>query len=136
MKLRIRRNSLRLRLTKSEVAVIGAGGTVEETVEFCDESSQRLIYALEASAAARNPTAVFDAGRITVIIPKTQAEEWARTDQVGIETEKQLGDNRSLHILIEKDFSCLESRKGEEDADTFAHPRQNEIENRIELKAF
>ncbi|MDQ3711014.1 MAG: hypothetical protein M3388_02150 [Acidobacteriota bacterium] len=136
MKLRIRGNSLRLRLTKSEVAEIDAGGAVEEAVEFGGEPPQRLIYALAATDDLENPTAVFDAGRITVFIPKAQAGEWSRTNQIGIEAEKPLGGGRSLRILIEKDFACLEPRAGEEDADTFAHPFQNEQENHILLKAF
>lgn len=137
MKLRIRGNSLRLRLTKSEVAEIGAGGTVEETVEFGGEPPQRFIYALMSTDNVENPTAVFDAGRITVFISKAQAGEWSRTNQIGIEAEKSIGaDGRTLRILIEKDFSCLEPRAGEEDVDTFAHPFQNEQEARIRLKAF
>ncbi|MBA4185821.1 MAG: hypothetical protein H0X49_17725 [Acidobacteria bacterium] len=137
MKLRTRGNSLRLRLTKSEVAEIGAGGTVEETVEFGGEPPQRFIYALVSTDNVENPTAVFDAGRITVFISKAQAGEWSRTNQIGIEAEKSIGaDGRTLRILIEKDFSCLEPRAGEEDVDTFAHPFQNEQEARIRLKAF
>lgn len=141
MKLRIRGNSLRLRLTKSEVTEIGAGLPVEETVDFGGEPAQKLIYALVPTDDAENPTAVFDAGRIAVFIPKAQAAEWARTNQVGIEAEKQNGagaggGGRSLRILIEKDFACLETRAGEEDADTFAHPFQSGKENQIRLEAF
>ena len=137
MKLRIRGNSLRLRLTKSEVAEIGAGKIVEETVEFGGEPSQRLIYALVPSDDAESATAVFEGGRIAVFIPKTQAAEWARTNQTGIEAEKQIDDGgRALRILIEKDFACLETRAGEEDADAFAHPLQSKTENPIRLEAF
>lgn len=136
MKLRIRGNSVRLRLTKSEVAEIGAGGAVEETVEFGDEPAQRFVYALKAADDIENPTAVFDAGRITVFVPKAQAGDWARTNQIGIEAEKMIDDSRTLRILIEKDFSCLEPRAGEEDADTFAHPFETKPESQILLKAF
>jgi len=135
MKLRIRGNSLRLRLTKREVAQIGAGDAVEEMIEFGGKPSQRLIYALKTDDGVENPTAFFEDGRITVHIPKMQAEEWTRTNQIGIEAEKPLGENGTLRILIEKDFSCLEPRKGEDDADTFAHPFQNKTENPIRLEA-
>jgi hypothetical protein len=43
MKLRIRGNSIRLRLSRGEVARIAAGEGVEERTEL---SSQPLIYAL------------------------------------------------------------------------------------------
>lgn len=136
MKLRIRGNSLRLRLTKSEVAEIDRGTTVEETVEFGGEPEQRLVYALVSTDDFENPTAEFDSGRITVYIPKLQAQNWAQTNKVKIETEKPIGNGRALRILIEKDFACLESRAGVEDTDTFEHPRQNEAGNQILLNAF
>ena len=136
MKLRIRGNSLRFRLTKSEVAKIGEGVAVEETVEFGGEPAQWLIYAIKVKKNIENSTAVFDAGCITVFIPKAKAEEWARTNQIGIEAEKPIDGEKTLRILIEKDFSCLEPRAGEEDADTFAHPFQNAQENQIRLTVF
>lgn len=137
MKLRIRGNSLRLRLTKREVVEISEGNTIEEKVEFGSEPGQQLIYALVPTDDAESPTAVFDSGRISVFVPKTQAKEWARTNQIGIEAEKTIEDSpHTLRILIEKDFTCLEPRAGEDDADTFAHPFQSKPENMIRLDAF
>ncbi len=95
MNLRLRGNSLRLRLTKSEVAEISTGGAIEEKIEFAAEPSQHLVYAVEAKNDAEKPTVVFDAGRITVFIPEAQARKRAQTDQIGIEAEKRLGDGRS-----------------------------------------
>ena len=136
MKLRIRGNSLRLRLTKGEVATIGEGGAVEETVEFGSDTAQQLVYAIKVKNSIENPTAVFDHGRITIFIPNVQAEKWARTNQIGIEAEKPIDGEKTLRILIEKDFSCLEPRAGEEDADTFAHPFQNEAGKAETLNSF
>jgi hypothetical protein len=136
MKLRIRGNSLRLRLTKSEVAEVGKGNTVEETVEFGSEPGQQLIYALVPTDDAENTTAVYDSCRISVFVPKSQAKEWARTNQTGIEAVKTIGDSsRTLRILIEKDFTCMEPRAGEDDADTFAHPFQDKPKSIIQLDA-
>ena len=137
MKLRIRGSSLRLRLTRSEVAEIGAGNAVEERIEFGGEPAQQLFYALVPSDDFETPTAVFDSGRIAVFIPRSQADEWARTNQIGIEAEKPItGKAETLRILVEKDFTCLEPRAGGEDTDTFVHPFQNKAEDQILLKAF
>lgn len=136
MKLRIRGNSIRLRLTKSEVAEIGAGRMVEEAVEFGTEPARNFVYALVPAADAETPRAVFDGNRIAVFVPQKQASDWARTNQIGIESENSTGENSGLRILIEKDFACLEPRAGEEDADTFANPFQSETENKIVLNAF
>lgn len=137
MKLRIRGNSLRLRLTRSEVAQFGDTGSVEEAIEFGGSggaASQQLIYSLVSSNDIEEPTAVFENGRITVSVPRAQAAGWTESNQVGIEAEKPLGgEGRTLRILIEKDFACLEPRKdGDEDTDAFEHPLQNQPESRLE----
>lgn len=124
MKLRIRGNSLRLRLTKSEVERIGEGGRVEESIIFAP--GQRLTYALEAAADAARIEAGYRDGLITVRLPRTVATEWATTGQVSLEDEQVLtgaeGDGATLRLLVEKDFACLTERRGADDADTFPHP--------------
>ena len=47
-----------------------------------------------------------------------EAEQWIKTDQVGIETTINLSNNDRLHILIEKDFPCLD-RPQEDKSDTY-----------------
>ena len=46
MKLRIRHNSIRLRLTQTEVTQLRDAGTVEEHIEF--EQGQRLTYRIHS----------------------------------------------------------------------------------------
>ena len=121
MKLRIRGNSIRLRLTKTEIAQFGETGLVEETVEFGTGENQRFVYALSA-AEIGEPRAAFENNRMTVFLPRAQADEWARTNRVGIRAEQKLSENKFLQILVEKDFACLEERPGEDDADAFPHP--------------
>lgn len=126
MKLRIRGNSVRLRLTRGEVEQFGKTGLVEDTVEFGFEPHQRFVYALSA-ADADNPTAVFENNRMTVSVPKRIAEEWVRTNQVGIRAEQTIAAGRTLGILVEKDFACLEERAGEDESDAFPHPLSGEL---------
>jgi hypothetical protein len=122
MKLRVRNNSLRLRLTQSEIAQFKESGTVEEAVEFSPGS--KLKYTL-VSADVENITAGYANDRITISVPRADAKDWTDTDQVGLEGAQDTGSNHCLKILIEKDFACLEHRAGEDDADTFPHPLQN-----------
>ncbi len=131
MKLRIRGNSLRLRLTKSEVARIAEGVRLEETTVFGLEPHQRLSYALECSNDGENMNADYRDGRITVRLPQTVAREWAMTDRVSLDGEQSLdgnGDGATLRLLIEKDFACLTDRRGAEDADTFPHPLEGALQ--------
>ncbi|MBA3442402.1 MAG: hypothetical protein H0T92_21305 [Pyrinomonadaceae bacterium] len=128
MKLRIRGNSLRLRLTRSEVARLAGGETVEEAIIFGIESNQRLIYALETSPDARHIEADYCGARITVRLPADAAREWANTDMISLNGKQSINANKPnsqsdvLKLLIEKDFSCLTESRGADDEDTFPHP--------------
>lgn len=122
MKLRMKNNSIRLRLTQSEVARFAETGRVEETIEFGIEPFQQFSYALRSDSEAQEIQAVIESNRITVLIPKREADEWSSTTRVGMESEQAVGGEKTLRLLIEKDFACLEPRAGEDDADTFPHP--------------
>lgn len=113
MKLRIRGNSIRLRLSRGEVEQFANDEPVAEVVDF---GTRRLTYALEWS---ENGTvdALFDGERIAVRIPKANGLDWALSDQVSVSAET--GD---LRILIEKDFACLSPRPGEDESDMFENP--------------
>lgn len=113
MKLRIHAGSLRLRLSQSEVARLGEGGVVEDSVSFAPGSELR--YALETGATAA-VTATFDQANIRVVLPKPLAKEWIESDQTGIEAS-----TGTLRLLIEKDFQCLH-REPEPGEDSFPNP--------------
>lgn len=119
MKLRIRDNSIRLRLTKSEVAEFAEKGLVGSKTEFSNNNI--LIYALKSSDLVKNIQANFDNGRIEVVVPKEIAEKWTSTDEVGFSSEDE-----TLKILVEKDFACLAERPNEDESDNFPHPQENE----------
>jgi hypothetical protein len=120
MKLRTRGNSLRLRLTRPEVAAVGRGERLEEVVSFAP--GERLVYALECAGHAVN--ARFAGGCVTVQVPAREAAEWSVSDRVGIEAEQPVEPGVVLRILIEKDFACLTAREGEDDADAFPNPHE------------
>jgi len=121
MKLRIRGNSLRLRLTQGEVAAIAADGLVAEHTAFAPGGAA-LGYRLRTDEAASRVKASFGNGEIEVVLPAATAERWAASDQVSIEVEQPIGDGGKLTILVEKDFACLTERPGEDDSDAFPHP--------------
>ncbi len=121
MKLRIKGNSLRLRVTRSELAKVLAGDCVEETVHFAPEASARLTYALHQDPSAQTPTVRYADGRVSVLLPTAQAHVWGVTDQVGISEEIDMGTLGSLKLLVEKDFACLD-RSHEDNQDTFVNP--------------
>lgn len=117
MKLRIRGNSIRLRLTQGEVEKIKDIGLVEEKTEF--PKGQNFIYEL---AVSDNLSAEFSNGRMEILIPKSTAESWADSNEVGI-----YGTYDNIQIAVEKDFKCLSAKESEDQSDNFPHPTSDKM---------
>ena len=120
MKMRLRGNTLRLRLTRGEVDEIGAGDTIREETHF--PGGQTLCYELavgETYGATLSTTS--DVTIVRINVPQTQARVWAQSDEVGFAGEDPLAID-ALEVLIEKDFTCITPRQGEEELDTFPNP--------------
>ena len=127
MKLRIRDNSIRLRLTQGEVEQLDSQGTVSARTGFAEGTS--LTYQVESSPACVAPTATFDNQTIAVRLPASIVEGWAATDQVTIRDEQRLSTGETLSILVEKDFACPKPREGEDESDMFANPNVKLVES-------
>ncbi len=123
MKLRIRDNSVRLRLTRGEVDMLRDEGIVNARTGF--PGGRDFQYKLESSPASVNPGAFFSENIVTVRLPETAVLAWADSEQVSIEGEQVLDDGEKLMILVEKDFTCLAPREGEDESDMFPHPNAN-----------
>ncbi len=118
MKLRIKGDSLRLRLSRTEVAQLVEQSSITETTHF--EPGRELQYAVVLHAGTGGLTARFGDGRIEIVVSTAEAETWAVGDAVGLYGETDTG-NGSLALSVEKDFACLD-RSDAENADTFPNP--------------
>src|SRR6266540_5499412 len=120
MKLRIRGNSVRVRLTKTEVARLGQELSVEQITQFSRSSALRCSIQPSHDVAA--PNAQFDGSAVTVALPAEEVRQWASSDQVTIEARQEIEPGTFLQILVEKDFRCMHS-KAEGNTDAFPNPR-------------
>jgi hypothetical protein len=120
MKIRIKGNSVRIRVTKSEVARFAEEGRLEEKTEFGDAV---LTYALQCSDKFENPSADFKSNTVTVYIPTRVRKEWVETDQVGFNHRMDIGNEKTLFILVEKDFICLD-HTDEDQSDNYPNPNR------------
>ena len=120
MKLRIRDNSIRLRLMRGEVDTLRDKGMVEARTDF--PGGRTLRYLVESSPASVNPAAFFSENEITIRLPETTVLAWASTEQVAIQGEQMLDEGGILKILVEKDFVCLTGRDEEDESDMYPHP--------------
>jgi hypothetical protein len=116
-------NSIRLRLTRSEVDRVRREGSVSASVSF--PGGAALEYALESTRSSEKTGARFAANRIIVSVPEAVIREWAASTQVSINGHETLGTHDTLAILVEKDFECLTPREGEDESDMFPHPQKD-----------
>lgn len=112
MKIRIKGNSLRYRLTRTDVERFAQEGYLEETTDF---GPARLTYALQNTAAGQL-WAYYEHHTITLYMPDWMRKEWTTTDTVGFESTES-----DLHLLIEKDFKCLDN-VAEDQSDNYPNP--------------
>jgi hypothetical protein len=124
MKLRIRGDSIRLRLGQSEVAQLVKGGRVSASIRFSALPGNHLSYAVVTSPTEKEITAHLTDHEIKVTVPEGLARDWANSEQVGLSQVQQVDGEVSLSIQIEKDFQCLEPRPGEDQSDSFQNPSQ------------
>jgi hypothetical protein len=122
MKLRITPNSLRLRVSQSDLARLIQSGRIEETIRFAADSNAKWSYALEHSENQKEISIAHHAQAVTVSIPSDSARDWATGDQVGIYADIDIGPAR-LSIIVEKDFACLDG-SDRENIDTFPNPQK------------
>ncbi|MDX1364500.1 DUF7009 family protein [Arenibacter latericius] len=118
MKIRIRGNSIRYRLTKSEVSQLQKLGYIEEKTSF---NSTQFRYAVKAKDNIDSLEASFKENTITLNFPKKESEKWADSERVGYESYMVLEDGQTLRLLLEKDFVCLDERT-EDESDNYPNP--------------
>ncbi|MDO1446736.1 hypothetical protein Q0590_10765 [Rhodocytophaga aerolata] len=120
MKVRILGNSIRFRLKKPEVSQFEQVGKVTETAEFGPEPADQLRFSLETydgeTLAIR-----FISNTTTIYVPQALALNWTQTEKVGFDGEVDTGKGRTIRILVEKDFMCIDGNE-EDNAGAYPNP--------------
>lgn len=112
MKLRIKGNSIRYRLSKSDVdRFINTGIVTEET----DFGNNTLRYELRVTEA-ESMSATFENNSIIIFLPENLANIWSDPENVGFN-----GTYEKLSLLIEKDFQCIDNTI-EDQSDNYPNP--------------
>jgi hypothetical protein len=125
MKLRIKGNSLRLRISPSEMTRLLQSGRIEETIYFGEGDSARLTYALEHRPQTMATTVRYAPREVTVVVASGEAHQWAEGQDVGLYGEAATSHG-PLEIAVEKDYACLD-KDDAANADTFPHPNQGTV---------
>lgn len=122
MKIRIRENTLRIRITQTELKELSVGEALFSTTHF--PGGSQMSYGILPSQEETTQVVMADQ-RISIHLGVLDHQTMMDESTVGVQSIHQTSD-RPLELLIEKDFSCLHPRSGE-DADTFPNPNKKEI---------
>lgn len=121
MKLRIRGNSVRIRVSRTELEQLAESGVTQDRVRF--SPAAQLTYRLQVAPGGAVRAELSDYG-VTVTLPKATLERWLDPQEVSVHGEQPIDDRETLKILVEKDFECLAPREGEDESDLFPNPAQ------------
>ncbi|MVN22266.1 DUF7009 family protein [Mucilaginibacter arboris] len=119
MKIRIKGNSVRLRLSRPEIELFGKEGYLEEKTEF---GKSAFVYAIQKLFDGKSLDASFTDKKLTLFVPQKIVQEWISTEVVGFSHELPIGENKTLFLLIEKDFKCVDGEETEDQSDYFDNP--------------
>ena len=117
MKIRIKGNSVRLRLTKTEVATLCKTGRFEEKTHF---PNGVFTYALQAVNATDRIAASIRGNTIELLISKELIRDWSSNDRVGFAHNISLENNLELSLLVEKDLYAWMRR-----SDNYPNPKMS-----------
>lgn len=119
MKLRIRANTIRLRLSQSEIKTLELGDSVEASLFF----EPKFAYQVKVGEIDKIE-ATYKDNSLLISLPKKEVSNWTASEQIGIRGIQTLENGEEIKVLVEKDFRCIIAREEVEDLDTFAHPRK------------
>ncbi|MCB0664621.1 MAG: hypothetical protein KDC80_02310 [Saprospiraceae bacterium] len=122
MKLRLKDNSIRIRLSMPEVDQLIQSGEISSQTMFPSlRALKTLIRVRELDQAEISIiNNVIEAG-----LPKSQLAGWHENDQVGYSWQISLDNGEQLVFTIEKDFKCLTDRPGEDETSLFPNPSES-----------
>lgn len=119
MKIRIKGNSIRYRLTKTEVETFSKTGYCRETTDFGDSI---FTYVLQSKEAIDTLDAQFQSNTITLFLEKSKGKDWFESKQIGYRHSIERTNGATLTLLIEKDFVCMDETV-EDQSDNYSNPK-------------
>lgn len=123
MKIRIKGNSVRFRLTKTEVQALCEKGMVREKTAF---NEANFVYAVKVFDKYDNLHASFLNQGIILFLPKHILNDWNANDQVGFYHTQILESGQQLELKLEKDFVCMDETV-EDQSDNYPNPKMDNV---------
>lgn len=121
MKIRIKGNSVRYRITQSELKAFATHGMIEESTCF---GPSTMHYKLLTKESNDGLSATFENNTVTMFMPKADADVWTSTERITYDNKMDIGASETMYLLLEKDFVCLDHTH-EDQSDMFPNPNKH-----------
>ncbi|TVZ16598.1 DUF7009 family protein [Maribacter sp. MAR_2009_72] len=119
MKIRIKGNSVRFRLTQSEVRTLSEHGEIYDSTNF---GETEFKYGVVLDNKIHNLHTSFNNNCIVLKMPSSIGKEWYSNDIITFDHTVETTKNQSLYLLLEKDFTCLDNTI-EDQSDNYPNPK-------------
>ncbi|MEM9547678.1 MAG: hypothetical protein AAGA77_16980 [Bacteroidota bacterium] len=121
MKIRIRDNSIRFRLSATDLKKLRKKGKLVSKCIF--GTSQVFKYSVVSKKNGNSEFLCVDLKKnhISIELAASDVKEWVKTDLEGFDAIMDNGTKEGLYVLVEKDWQCLTPR-GEDESDLFPNP--------------
>lgn len=127
MKLRIRSNSVRVRLDQKDLTELLERGRVVDVLRFGPGHEHTFTYTVVTGAAPHDhPQAHYSNGLLVVTVDRADAELWSAGSQVGFDHEQPV-ESGTVRVILEKDFACSDRPEGDSAEDAWAFPNPSPV---------
>lgn len=118
MKVRLLNNTIRVRISKTEMKELAAQKYLCTKTSFVGNFLGTYLMVLDQEAVSIN----LQNHRIEIKIPQVLIEKMSKDDQIGFTKDIEIENNETLQFTLEKDFQCLEPRS-EDESDLYENPK-------------
>lgn len=119
MKIRIKGDSVRFRLTQSEVKSLSTNGEIYDSTNF---GGQVFNYGVILNSDTNQLQISFENNRVTLEMPETTGKVWFQNDIITYDHTIKTTSGNELYLLLEKDFTCLDNTI-EDQSDNYPNPK-------------
>lgn len=119
MKIRIKGDSIRFRLTQTEVQALSNNGKIYDSTNF---GTTKFSYGVVLTSEAENLSIKFENDSIVLEMPEDNGKSWFSNDIITYDHTIKTTSGNDLYLLLEKDFTCLDNTI-EDQSDNYPNPK-------------
>ena len=102
MKLRLEKGSIKVRLAAEEIIQLRAENCILEQLYFSKDN--KFSFSVEIKSDAEKLDVNLGVNHLEIIVPKSLADKWMSSNQVGIKEIVELNHNETMEIVVEEDL--------------------------------